>query len=46
LKTLLTPKCTESVFNVELADIVPPEDVEVCGGKVVFVVGIGIGTGV
>lgn len=34
---------TEFVFKVELADIVPPEDVEVCGGKVVFVIGLGTG---
>ena len=34
---------TESVFKVELADIVAPENVEVCDGKVVFVVGLGTG---
>lgn len=34
---------TESVFKVELADIVAPENVEVCGGKVVFVIGLGTG---
>jgi hypothetical protein len=31
---------TESVFKIKLADIIPPEDVEVCGGKVVFVIGL------
>jgi hypothetical protein len=34
---------TESVFKVELADIIPPEDVEVWGGRVVFAAGLGTG---